>query len=49
MMDLPLIPILGPIGGKQLITALDAPHPEAGLTLGYWAEFVTLQRGGLED
>ena len=49
MMDLPLISILGPFRGKQLITALNAPHPEAGSTFGYWAEFVTLQRFGLED
>jgi hypothetical protein len=49
MTDLPFIPILGPFGGNQLITAFKAPHPEAGLTIGYCAEFVILQRFGLED
>ena len=49
MMNLSLISMLGPFWGKQLIAALDAPHSEAGLTFGYWAEFVTLQRGGPED
>ena len=34
MMDLLLTPILGPFGGNQLLTALDAGHPESGATLG---------------
>jgi hypothetical protein len=36
MMDLSLIPILGPFGGDQLISALNAVHPEAGTTIGYY-------------
>jgi hypothetical protein len=35
MMDLPLISILGPFRGKQLITALNTPHSEAGTTIEY--------------
>jgi len=34
MMDLSLIPILGPFGGNQLISTLNALHPEAGTTIG---------------
>jgi len=36
MTDLPLIPILGPFGGNQLVTALDARHPELGTTIGQY-------------
>jgi hypothetical protein len=35
MMDLLLISILGPFGGNQLITALNAPYSEAGTTIEY--------------
>jgi len=34
VMDLPLIPILGPFGGNQLVAALDARHPEFGTPIG---------------
>jgi len=34
MTDLPLIPILRPFGGNQLVTALDAGHPKFGATIG---------------
>jgi len=34
MTDMPLIPILGPFGGNQLIVALSAVHPEVGTTIG---------------
>jgi hypothetical protein len=34
MMDLPLISILGPFGGNQLITALDAVDAEARTAIG---------------
>jgi|GEM_PF-6808940 hypothetical protein len=30
MMDLPLIPIFGPLGGNQLIATLNAIYPEVG-------------------
>jgi hypothetical protein len=30
VMDLSLIPIFGPFGGNQLITALNAVYPEVG-------------------
>ena len=35
MMDLLLISILGPFGGNQLITALNALYSEAGTTIEY--------------
>jgi hypothetical protein len=34
MMDVPLIPILGPFGGDQLMTALTAGNPEVGAAIG---------------
>jgi hypothetical protein len=34
MTGAPIAPVLGPFGGDQLITALNAFHPEAGTTTG---------------
>jgi hypothetical protein len=36
MKDVPLILILGPFGGNQLIVAMGAAHPEARTTIGYY-------------
>jgi hypothetical protein len=33
---MPLIAIRGPFGGNQLITALNAFHPEVGTTIGHY-------------
>jgi hypothetical protein len=40
MADLPLIPILGPLGGNQLIVASNAFHPEAWTAIGYRLHFI---------
>ena len=44
MMDLPLIPILGPFGGDQLVIALDASHPEFGTPIGQYRRHDSLPR-----
>ena len=38
-MDLPLIPILGPFGRNQLVTALNARHPEFGTRIGQYRRY----------
>ena len=43
-MDLPLIPILGPFGGNQLITALDARYPVFGTPTGQYRRHGNLPR-----
>jgi hypothetical protein len=44
MMRLPLIPILGPFGGNQLVTALDASHSEFRTPVGQYRRHDSLSR-----
>ena len=44
MVDLALIPILGPFGGNQLVAALDARHPEFGTPMGQYRRHGSLPR-----
>jgi hypothetical protein len=34
MMDVPIIPILGPFGSDQIVTTLTAGNPESGTAIG---------------
>ena len=49
MTDLPLIPILGPFGGDQLISALNAIYPEAGTTIGYYRHWNLTRFASMRD
>ena len=44
MTILMLTPILGPFGGNQLITALDARHPEFRTPIGQYRRHGSLPR-----
>ena len=44
MTDLPLIPLLRPFGGDQLIVALNAGHAKFGTTIGQYRRHGKLPR-----